>query len=182
MDSKAVEINCWCYLFDFISLNHHLSNFDEYKCTKLEDDLIVELKIDGESIRINLTDGRMDAIHVCLIGCQMDSSNKFNYDAKLPVQYYKEHFPTASIFIVCYDIEWKYLPDKLKRAELEGDNLMSREIGDKLAREIGAVKYIEYSNEIGRGVKILIDEIAFTGISKIKHDKKQREKSICNLL
>ena len=70
----------------------------------------------------------------------------------------------------------------MKLAELKGDELMTRKTGDKLSQEIGASKYIEYSDETGRGAKILIDEIAFAGIGKIKDDKKRREKAKCRLM
>ena len=83
---------------------------------------------------------------------------------------------TVPIIIVCSHAECKYEPDEMKKAELEGDEIMDREIGDKLARELGAVKYIEYSLETGRGAKILIDEIAFAGIGKMKDDEKRRNK------
>ena len=53
---------------------------------------------------------------------------------------------------------------------------MDREIGDKLARELGAVKYIECSEETGRAAKTLTDEIAFAGIGKMKNDEKRRNK------
>ena len=209
MGSEVTEINCWCYFFfNFDSLHRHLSNFDEYKCTKLRGGLIVDLKIDGENLRINLSHRKMEDVHVCVDGWSMirgstahsdilrwseQFRNLFSHsDGKLsqlqlydPVTqyYYSKYarrilFPTVPIIAVCNHADRKYRPDKMKENELEGRVMMSREIGDKLARELGAVKYIQYSEETGRGTKILIDEIAFAGIGKINDDEKQ----ICSIM
>ena len=97
-------------------------------------------------------------------------------------EFYREDFPTAAIIIVCCHAERKYRPDEMKEAELNGDEIMTRGIGDKLARKLGAIKYIEYSWETGRGAKILIDKIAFAGIAKIKNDEKRHNKRKCNIL
>ena len=182
MNSKVVEINCWCDFFNFDSLPRHLSSFDEYKCSKLGHSLVVDLKIAGESIRINLTFRRMKNVHVCLGDWWMDCSNKFKYRATRRAKFYETYFPDAPIIIVCYHAQLKFAPGKRKQAELEGDKMMSKEIGDKLAGEVGAVKYIEYSEETGRGAKILIDEIAFAGIGKIRDGEKRREKAKCNIM
>ena len=48
-------------------------------------------------------------------------------------------------------------------------------MGDQLARDIGAVKYVEYSLKSGREYKILIDEIVFAHFSKLK-DQEHRER------
>ena len=182
MDSEFLKINCLCFYVIFDLLHHHLSNFDEYKCIRLGDGLIVDLNIDGKNIRINLTNRWMKNIDVCLVGCWMNPSNEFSYAVSKDAQYYWKYFPTVPIIIVCGHAEWKYDPGEMKKAELKDDKMMSREIGDKLARELGAVKYIEYSNKTGRGVKILIDEIAFAGIGKINNDEKRRNIEKCNIM
>ena len=178
MDCDVVEINCKCSSI-FYSFCRHLSNFDGYKWTWHDDDLIVEFKIGGENIRINFTDHFEENIHVGVIGCSMDRSKDFSDDCREYAGLFFLRHPTAPTIIVCFDAEWKYRPDDMKRAELEGDKLMNRKIGDKLARELGAVKYIEHSEKTGRGAKILIDEIAFAGIGKMKDDEKRRNKRKC---
>ena len=175
MNSKFLEINCWCGIFAFHSLHCHLSNFDEYKCTVKDDGLTVDLKVDGESIRINLTKRWMENIHVCLADWWMKRSKKFSEIAKDNAEFYKKNFQTVPIIIICFGLERKYHPGEIKYDELDGGKMMNRKIGDKLARKLGAIKYIEYSDETGRGAKILIDEIAFAGIGKTKDDKKRRK-------
>ena len=108
MVSKAVEINCWCGFFNFHLLRRHLSSFDEYKCTALKHSLLVDLKIDGKNIKINLTVDWMKTIHVCLIDMLMDPSKVFIDAASERAQRYKEKFPTASFIIVCHRAEREY--------------------------------------------------------------------------
>ena len=176
MDCDVVEINCKCFYNLYNLLYYRLSNFDEYKWTRHDGGLIVEFKIGDENIRINFTIGFKENIHVGLITWFMGRSKKFSDMCRESTPLFSSRHPTVPIIIVCSNAERKYRSGEMKEAELEGDKLMDREIGDKLARELGAVKYIEYSEETGRGAKILIDEIAFAGIGKIKDDEKRRNK------
>ena len=179
MDCDVVEINCECFSFTSGLLFLHLSNLDGYKCTWHDDDndgLIVEFKIGGENIKIHFRSNFKENIHVRVFGLFMDRSKKFSDGCREQTRSIFWRHSTVPIIFVCFDAELKYDPGKMKRAELEGDKLMDREIGDKLARELGAVKYIECSLKTGRGAKILIDEIAFAGIGKMKDDEKRRNK------
>ena len=176
MDCDVVEINCMCISVISDKLYDHLSNLDGYKWTRHDDGLIVEFKIGDENIRINFTNKFIENIHVYVIECSMVRSKYFSDWCREYAQLVFSLHPTVPIIIVCYYAEWKYRPGKMKEAELDGDELKDREIGDKLARELGAVKYIEYSKETGRGAKILIDEIAFAGIGKMKDDEERRNK------
>ena len=168
MDSDVVEINCRCLYVMFDSLRLHLPNFDKCKCTERGDGLIVEFKIGGDNIRINLTDDFKENIDVGVIGSLMNRLSWFSDLCESAQTLFREDHPTAPMR--------KYRPGKMKEAELNGDKMMNREIGDKLARELGAVKYIEYSYKTGRRVKILLDEIAFAGIGKMKDDEKRSNK------
>ena len=60
------------------------------------------------------------------------------------------------ILITCYDAESKYRLKLTKKIELNGIELMSSEIRDKLASELGPIKYIEFSNTTRRCTKLLI--------------------------
>ena len=176
MDCDVVEINCKCSFVIYYSLHLRLSNFDGYKCTKHDGGLIVEFKIGGENIRINLKRAFEENIHVGVIGWIMYRSKEFSFLCREDARSFFSEHPTVPIINVCPDAEKKYRSGEMKEAELEGDEMLDREIGDKLARELGAVKYIEYSFETGRGVKILFDEIAFAGIGKMKDDEKRHNK------
>ena len=179
MDCDVVEINCYCNsIFGdiYYSLYDELSNFDGYKCTWHDDGFIVEFKIGDENIRINFPDHFEGNIHVGLIGCHIDRSKMFSDKWREYAHRFFSRHPTAPVIIVCPDSEGKYDPGLMKKAELEGDEMMNQEIGDKLARKLGAVKYIEYSYKTGRGAKILIDEIAFAGIGRMKDNEKRRNK------
>ena len=56
-DYKVVEINCLCFNARFGLMFRYISIFDEYnyQCTWEERDIIVDLKIGGKTIRMNLT-------------------------------------------------------------------------------------------------------------------------------
>ena len=176
MDCDVVEINCKCNSVIYDLLYSNLSNFDGYKCRRHYDGLIVEFKIGGENIRINLTNDFKENIHVGVIDCFMYRLKVFSDECRECAGLFFLRHPTVPIIIVCFDAERKYSPGEMKEAELEGDEMMDRKIGDKLARDLGAVKYIEYSFETGRGAKILMDKITFAGIGKMKDDEKRRNK------
>ena len=48
-------------------------------------------------------------------------------------------------------------------------------IGDKLVRNVGAVKCVSYFRKSGRSYKILIDDIAFAYFSKLKDEEDQEK-------
>ena len=55
---------------------------------------------------------------------------------------------------------------------------------NQLVQKLGAVKYVGVSSKSGRGIKILLDEIAYAGLGKLK-DKEKREKTErkhCNIM
>ena len=176
MGFDVVEIKCMCFSDINYSLHRHLSNFDEYKWTLHDGGFIVEFKIGDENIRINFTNKFEENIHVGVIDWPIDRSKEFSYDCRECSRVFFSRHPTVPIIIVCRNAERKYDPGQMKEAELQGDKMMDREIGDKLARELGAVKYIKCSLETGRRAKILIDEIAFVVIGKMKDDEKRRNK------
>ena len=172
MDCDVVEINCKC---DFILFLLDFSNYNEYNWIWHEGS-IVAFKLGGKNIRINFMDDFEENIHVGVIDCSMYRSKEFSDECREQARSFFSRHPTVPIIIACSETERKYRPGEMKKAELRGDELMNREIGDKLARELGAIKYIEYSLKTGRGVKILIDEIAFAGLGKMKDDEKRRNK------
>ena len=50
---------------------------------------------------------------------------------------------------------------------------MTQTMGDKLARDLQAIKYIKFSIKTGRGIKIFVDEVLYAGLGKILDNKKQ---------
>ena len=75
------------------------------------------------------------------------------------------------------NIEEKHKLGNVRNAENLGEKRFNQEMGNKLAREIGAVKYIECSWQSGRGCKILIDEIVTAYLEKRKTDAIKKRKS-----
>ena len=97
---------------------------------------------------------------------------------KTAVSAHKANNPTATIIIAGYygsDWQEKFMR-KLKKAELSGDKLMNRKIGNQLANEIGAVKYVEYSVENARGIQTFYNEIVFAHLGKLRAEEEERER------
>ena len=105
---------------------------------------------------------------------------------------FKNDHPKAAVILACIDAENKFNPRVKRQYELAGMKMLNRNIGNELANEIGAVKYIEYSRKTGRGAKILVDEIIYAGLSKLKderehellshHKKKLKQNKTCTFL
>ena len=55
MGSEVLKINCLCNFLNFDSLHNFLSSFHDYKLANLENDNVVDLRIDGKNVRIKLT-------------------------------------------------------------------------------------------------------------------------------
>jgi len=56
--------------------------------------------------------------------------------------------------------------------------MINKKMGDELARELGAVKYLEFFKEdFGRRDIIVLDEVAFAGLGKIKDEKEKQERT-----
>ena len=126
MGCDVVEIDCWCSSVIYLLLHYLLSNFVGYKWTRHDGDLMVEFKIGGENIRINLTNHFKENIHVCVFDLPMDRLKKFSvYCREWTRRFFSRH-PTVPIIILCFDAERKYDPDLMKEAELEGDEMIDR--------------------------------------------------------
>ena len=67
----------------------------------------------------------------------------------------------------------------MREAELEGRRFINRKIGNKLARVIGASKYVECSGKSGQGITILFDEIVYAYFAKLKDEEERRKSEIC---
>ena len=77
----------------------------------------------------------------------------------------------------------KYNLDELREAELDGKKIFNRKMGNKLANDTGAVKYIEYSTKNGKGLKNLVDEIAYAGLGELQDEIELKSKlKSCDIL
>ena len=101
MGSKVLKINCLCNFLNFDSLHNFLLSFHDYKLANLENDNVVDFRIDGKNVRIKLTHDKKQDIHVCLSDCIIDRSNEFSEVAKQDADYCKKYFPTVPIILVC---------------------------------------------------------------------------------
>ena len=184
MDSEFVIINCFCTGFptNFFMrfLKEHLSQYSNCKIAKIEDDdFVARLKIGDKNIKIKVSTKRGDDINVCMIIRLITTFSLFSKAVRLRTSECNEHFPTTPVIIVGTYDKRRHKPEEIKKAEIAGDKIIDRKIGDGLARELGAVKFVEFSQESGRGARILIDEIAYAGLGKIKDDEKQHKNGKC---
>ena len=176
MTSEIVIVNCYANSRSKIMCNallKCLSHYKEYDLTRLSDgDICVDLTVGNQNVRLRITRhySKEMRLHVCLIGYPMNLSDDFIDDVKVYLPLCKVGVPGSPIIIACYS-EKKFHSDLERDANVKGKVLMNRNIGEKLATEVGAVKYVEFLFENGRGAKILVDEIVYAGLNKIKEKK-----------
>ena len=135
---------------------------------------VLEVTIDGKTILLKFTTKWRPDVDICLVGHWNSSSNEFCSEVKSAVSKFKQQPRSTPIIIAC-NVDDKNNPEAIRDAELAGVKLMNRKIGNRLAREVGAVKYIEFSGESGRGVKILADEIAQITFKTFLEDEPEKD-------
>ena len=178
--TKAVKLNCMNYsgyLYNLSALQDFiLQTYEGYKITKLDyENFIVEFEIDSRNVKLNVTSEEINDVDICVICCWFSFLYKYNdTDVKKWASHCKKLYPNASIIIFSNQAELRKKPEYAKYAELNGEKFMNQAAGNRLANEIGAVKYIECSTK-GRGAKILFDEIAYAGLLKFKKAEKQQD-------
>ena len=89
----------------------------------------------------------------------------------------QKKIPTIPFIIVGTDAQLKHYHLSLQSVERMGHKIIDRKRVNKLAREIGAVKYLECSSVSWRGYKILFDEIASAYFSKLKDEEEKRKEA-----
>ena len=179
MNPQSVTVECHC---DDLSSLFNLIDGEQfqklgYEVTWLDDwDQAVEFPLDGRKVKINLRDKWEGNFDVCVVEWLIDEA-EFIDEMKDDARRCKQQCPNASIIVVG-DAQWKNDPETMGKAELKGRKFINRKMGDKLAREVGANKYVEYSWQNGRGIKILFDEIAYAYFAKLKDEEERRETEI----
>ena len=118
--------------------------------------------------------GQIKHCDVCIVQSWKHSATIIS-EVKQKLLKCKQQYPGAPIILVA-DTRLTIDPCTLKDAELAGREMFTRKMGNQLARDIGAVKYIECSTESGRCLKIVLDEIAFTYFAKLKDVEEQQER------
>ena len=169
-----IEINCLNYILVKDLLYDHLTMRNEYKVRNIDSsNYYLDLFIDNKDVRLYMTtDLSKPKIDVCFV-CRTIAFSDFNNRVKISSSACEKSCPNAPIIIACYDPEKRYKPSLIKKAELGGWKITNQKMGNKLASEIGAVKFLQWSNETGKGLKIVIDEIVFAGIGKLRDENEQ---------
>jgi len=189
MDGESVTIYCWdfnSFSFDLLAFMRYdvlarLQN-QGYKISYVQNstDYIIDFKINQTNVKIITTYGDENNYDVCLIK-RFDQSGLHNDHVKREASICKVPYPTVPL-IVIGDADGRNKPEHVKEAELSGWKMFNQTMGDKLAREVGAIKYIEYSWKSGRGFRIILDEIYFAYLGKLKEDEERRKKQKCIVL
>jgi len=169
-----------CHVGEFYSFI--ITLFSEFCDKSLHFDTdgeFLRLIIEKETVKIYFTTSwSVDApVDVCLIGHGWRPLSKdFCENVKSSLSKCPQKpFPFVPVFIA-YNVDEKFNPEILRDAELAGERLMNRKIGNQLANDVGAVKYIEFSAKSGRGVKTMLDEIALAGRTYSKITKRHARK------
>ena len=161
----------------------HLRRFNEqYKISPPPltlTEFFVVVTLDGKNLQINVTSEWKENIHVIVGGRSVTTCDDFRCSIKQHAPACKEKYSTVPMIFVGYTAEKNFFSDEIKKAELKGETLINRTTGEKIAREFGAIKYIECSRTSGRGVRTLIDEIAVAGFGKLQEVNEEQDKMIC---
>ena len=177
MNAEIIKIECsyydgWLPLY----LPDH-EQFEElgYNVLWLFDKGIVVFTLGGREVMVHFKAGwGEDHTNVHLISWGIHETNFIDRINRAASEYKSER-PTVPI-IVAGDNRFKNYAEAMGEAELEGRKFINQKMGDKLAREVGANKYVEFSMESGRGFKILFDEIAYAYFAKLKDEEERRLK------
>ena len=160
----------------------NLQTQDTYTVTTPSlDETNVNLSLGDADITLNLVKQTEDYVglrHVCLW-----EATSYRYDNLLRmkrfVAAFKQKHPITPIILYGFEGSLKSCPNYCKESGLEDYNLLTQRGGEQFAREIGAVKYVEYDARTGRGAKILADEIAYAGLGKIMDEMEMQERRKC---
>ena len=166
------------YYFAIQRLLKHLQKNGGYKMSTNQTSGNIILSIECANITINLekqTEDYAETCHVCLW-----EATSYRYDdilrMKRFVATYQKLHPNTPIILYAFEGSLKSRPSYCKESLLEGYKLLTPKRGTALAQEIGAVKYVEYNVETGRGAKILLDEITHAGIGVIVDEMQSHER------
>ena len=177
MNADEVTIEChyhgWVPLF-FLSDQAQYEKLG-YEVASLGGfDQEVTFTLDERKVKINVwrPAGNRD-VDVCVVRWFVDRDD-FIDEVKREERRYKHKWPTTPIIVVG-DAWWKNDPKSIKKAELEGRKFINRKMWNKLARKIGANKYVEFSRKSERGIKIVFDEIVYAYFAKLKDEEERRE-------
>ena len=184
MNTEIITIYCRDYSFLFLFLAdldaREILKHSGYKVEfwkKIES--VIDLTIDGKNVRLIISGGWMNHCDVCIVGWFVSVAGHNIDEIKRQVSKCKQYHAEAPIIVV-EDATMKNSSQHLKLIERAGQKAMNRKIGDELVRDIGAVKYVEYSRKSGRGLKIIIDEIVFAYFSKqkVEEDRERIKKEV----
>ena len=109
-------------------------------------------------------------------------ANKTRFLDKLKLQSLRNHsydsFPPI-IILVGTDTNLRNDPETLNNLLKQGEQPITYEMGEQLAREIKAVKYLEYSSFDGTGIEKVFEEVVWASLRRFEEERKtliQKEK------
>uniref|UniRef100_A0A0N5AI47 Ras-related C3 botulinum toxin substrate 1 n=1 Tax=Syphacia muris TaxID=451379 RepID=A0A0N5AI47_9BILA len=91
----------------------------------------------------------------------------------------RQNCPAAKFLIIGLQVDLRHT---LKKTLARGENLfITTEEGNSLARELGAIKYVECSSHARSAMKKVFDEVIL-GLMKADRNYKGKEKSACMIM
>jgi len=162
---------------DFFS---HLCIYDEYSVTSTEDCFQLQFKLNNTEICIKMLNKlqKHNQADVCLIAFPITNHHYIEL-VKSWASDFKKLFSKSPIILAGFATEANFEPALFRRAIIAGNEEITRKVGDEVARDIGAIKYIKCSNKSGKGAKILVDEIALAHLGQLKY-KESKNRSQCS--
>ena len=181
-----------CYILEVPPLKKHpIQGFEFYEVfpstmsTKIDETNVVLKNVPQDC------DGDVD---VCVVPTKPREFMFLNsVDTKRRWKLFKKRHPHTSVILCENEYSWKmmeakgkdYFKRSVKAKEMFINCLSKYKINEskrnELVKEFGAVKFVRYNSESGRGKKILLDEIAYAGLGKIM-DERERSQKHCNVM
>ncbi|EDR21850.1 GTPase_rho, putative [Entamoeba dispar SAW760] len=161
------------------------------------EDQKVSISVDGIKHTINIisTEGSEDyaklrplsypETDIFIVLFSIINYNSYSHVEKLWKPEIKEYCSDAPIILVGSYAEVRKNPEKLNSLAERGITLISQEQGEVMAKRIGAVQYIEWSDSDKDDVDFIFEEAVRACLKKSNEkstdDKKDKDKRCCNL-
>ena len=183
-DATNIRLGGYKKLFKYEIKNFfsHLNLYDDYELHRSGDELKLKLQIDNADITLNIFDvlPQNTNANVCLITFPITNNRCVN-QIKQWASDFKKIFPGSPILLAGFATEANYKTALYRRAIIAGNEEVTKEEANRVARDIEAVKYVECSNVTGRGAKILVDEVAYAALGRIMDKEEHHDQSKCDI-
>jgi Ras-related C3 botulinum toxin substrate 1 len=164
-------------------------SFEDDYIPTVFDNYSTALMLDGQPLAMNLWDtaGQEDfdrlrplsypSTDCFLVGFSVISRSSYNNISEKWIPELNHYCPNTPKVLVGTKIDLRDNREVIARLSERGHSPLTFEDGVRLAREIGAVKYVECSSLTQRGLKECFDTLARTAVNGLKPPTKDKRRS-----